>query len=126
MQDAPNIVRFYDAFLRTDYFVRKKQVLSYLHNHRVYLAIENEEIIGLAVVDFKRSHDTLISLLVRSDQRGKGVGAELLKASNPLMIRSKSDQSTGDPLKFYEKHGYKNIGDLKLGRKKNIDLLVKK
>lgn len=42
------------------------------------------------------------------------------------IVRSKFDQSTGDPSGFYHKHGYVRSGSKRPGKKQNIELFVKK
>lgn len=106
-----------------DYFVTINQHKSYLRNYIVYLALENKKIIGWGV---KERSNVLIHLLIAADKRGLGIGAKLLKLLNPDVIRSKSDQQTGDPASFYEKYGYMRISDIKIGRKENIEFMVKK
>ncbi len=102
-----------------DCFVPRGQQITYLKYKTTYLAIYEGKIVGWAV---KSKNATLIHLLVTPEYRGKGVGGHLLKILNPEMIRSKSDQSTGDPLKFYQKHGYE-IAQAGQGKNKNIDIL---
>jgi len=132
--DLPAIVQFVDLWLAgrakkagavnagDDYFVTPQQHKSYLRGGIVYIALEGDKIVGWGV---KGRNNVLIHLLVAGDCRGKGVGSELLKRLNPDVIRSKSDQSTGDPASFYEEHGYAKAGVRKVGKKHNIDLLMK-
>jgi len=104
-----------------DYFVPTGQQIGYLQYKITYLAIDQNKIIGWAV---KSQNDTLIHLLVDASYRGKAVGSTLLKILNPTFVRSKSDQSTGNPLKFYLKAGYQ-VTESATGKHKNIDLLKK-
>ena len=105
-----------------DYFVTTKQHESYLKSSIVLLALEDNEIVGWGV---KERNNVLIHLLVATSHRGKGIGKEMLKQLNPDIIRSKSDQQTGDPADFYESQGYMRYGIIKVGKKQNIDLMVK-
>ena len=68
--------------------------------------------------------DSLIHLLVHPDCRGHGIGKEILKKLNPQVIRSKSDQSTGDPTGFYLRNGYEITREEKVGRKENISIVL--
>lgn len=129
--DLPKICKFVDFWLAggakrlhipgagSDYFVPRGQQIGYLKYKTTYLAFFDEHIIGWAV---KSKNKTLIHLLVTPEYRGKGIGGHLLKILDPDFVRSKSDQSTGDPLKFYEKHGYE-ISQAGQGKNKNIDIL---
>ncbi len=131
IDDLPNICKFVDFWLSggakrlhipgagADYFIPRGQQIGYLKYKTTYLAIYNDKIIGWSV---KSKNETLIHLLVTPEYRGKGIGGHLLKIQSPSMIRSKSDQSTGDPLKFYQKHGYEII-EAGQGKNKNIDIL---
>lgn len=131
IEDLPDICRFVDFWLSggalrlhipgggKDYFVPKGQQVGYLKYKTTYLAIYDGQIVGWSV---KSKNETLIHLLVTPEYRGKGVGGHLLEILNPLLVRSKSDQSTGDPLIFYQKHGYE-IAEAGQGKNKNIDIL---
>jgi len=130
-EDLPNICKFVDFWLAggaaklhipgggRDFFVPKGQQIGYLKYKTNYLATFENEIIGWSV---KSKNETLIHLLIKPEYRGKGIGGHLLDIIDPEFVRSKSDQSTGDPLKFYEKHGYE-ITEAKIGKNKNIDLM---
>lgn len=102
-----------------DYFVPKGQQITYLKYKTTYLATYEEKIVGWSV---KSKNKTMIHLLVCPEYRGKGVGGHLLEILDPIFIRSKSDQSTGDPLEFYKKHGYEVV-EAKTGKHKNIDIM---
>lgn len=129
--DLPNICKFVDFWLSggakrlhipgggKDYFVPKGQQIGYLKYKTTYLAVFDNEIIGWAV---KSKNKTLIHLLVTPEYRGKGIGGHLLKILDPDFVRSKSDQSTGDPRAFYEKHGY-TVTEAGHGKHKNIDIM---
>lgn len=105
-----------------DYFIPTRQHSDYLKNYTTLLAFDQNQLVGWAV---RQRDGTLIHLLVASNFRGKGIGAALLKMLTPTTIRSKSDQSTGDPLPFYLKHGFKKTSDEKIGKHKNIDVLAR-
>jgi GNAT superfamily N-acetyltransferase len=103
-----------------DFFIPKSRHQDYLRKYTTVLAFLQSQVIGWAV---RQRDGSLIHLLVSADHRGQGIGKQLLKMLDPTIIRSKSDQSTGDPLKFYMKAGYKKTSDVKIGKHKNIDLL---
>lgn len=130
--DLENIRNFVDFWLSgkakrlgipgsgTDCFIPKGQQIDYLKYKTTYIATYEEKIIGWSV---KSKNKTLIHLLIIPEYRGKGIGGHLLQILDPEFIRSKSDQSTGDPRKFYEKHGYE-VTETNLGKNKNIDILI--
>jgi GNAT superfamily N-acetyltransferase len=106
-----------------DYFIPTQQHIGYLQCKTTLLALDQTKLIGWAV---RQRDGSLIHLLVASNYRGRGIGAHLLELLTPTTIRSKSDQSTGNPLDFYLQHGYEKTSDVKIGKHKNIDILVKK
>lgn len=130
-EDLPEICKFVDFWLAggakrlhipgagKDFFVPKGQQIGYLKYKTTYLATFCGDIVGWAV---KSKNKTLIHLLVTPEYRGKGIGGHLLDILNPEFVRSKSDQSTGDPLAFYEKHGFE-VTEAKTGKHKNIDIM---
>lgn len=129
--DFDKVTKFVDKWLSgraikegggNDYFVSYNQHKSYFKNCHVWIIIDKNEIIGWGV---KEKSNILIHLLISAKYRGLGLGAKLLKIMNPDIIRSKSDQMTGDPKDFYIKMGYKTVFKNKTGKKKNIDLLTK-
>jgi len=105
-----------------DYFVTTKQHQQYIKNCVVLLAFINKKMVGWAV---KERNNVLIHLLIDATQRGKGIGRTMLKELDPDIIRSKSDQQTGNPAGFYEKYGYILCGTIQVGKKRNIDLMMK-
>ena len=135
-KDLPDIRKFVDYWLSgrakakgiknagNDYFVTYNQHRSYIKNCYVWLALDNNLIVGWGV---KQKNNVMIHLLVDANYRGRGIGAKMLELMNPDIIRSKSDQMTGDPATFYEKHGYMKISQKTMvGKKRNIDLMVKR
>jgi GNAT superfamily N-acetyltransferase len=105
-----------------DYFIPTGQHIDYLRQKTTLLAFSQATLVGWGV---RQRDGTLIHLLVDSRCRGKGIGAQILKLLTPVAIRSKADQSTGDPINFYLKHGYKKTSDQKIGKHKNIDILTR-
>lgn len=133
--DLPAIVRFVDLWLSghgskpkgykiaSDYFVPRGRHSWFIRGYWVLLALEHDEIVGWAVMT---SSSVLIHLLVAATHRGRGIGSELVKRLNPPTVRSKLDQSSGDPSEFYRKLGYVKVSEIPLGSKRNIDLFRKK
>jgi GNAT superfamily N-acetyltransferase len=115
LADVPAMVGFVDLFLAArrkdptgkrigrDCFVPRGRYPQYVNTYTTWLALLDNTIVGWAVVTHK---GVLIHLLVHPDHRGQGIGSQLLSLSAPTEIRSKSDQSTGNPKAFYLKHGY--------------------
>lgn len=105
-----------------DCFIPKGQQKDYLKNYTVVLAVNDDEILGWAVM---QKDQTLIHLLVSGDYRNLGIGKSLLFFLNPKAIRSKTDQSTGNPNEFYKRQGYSSQEKLCTGKHHNIDVLKK-
>lgn len=145
-EDLSEIQRFTDFWLSgrglrskvpgavNDCFVTTRQHKDYLRLSTVLLAFNDKELIGWSVL---HHNGTLIHMLVAGPYRGKGVGTEMLRQLDPPLIRSKTDQSTGNPTPWYERHGYKKIGfstsipsykkpKTRQGAFNNIDVLEKK
>lgn len=120
INDIPRILGFVDIYLRRDWLLRRPYLVEKIKHKVSYIAEENEKIVAWATCDKGR----LYNLLIHPAYRGFGIGAHFIKFLNPSIIRSKSDQSTGDPTKFYEKLGYKIISQ-KEGRKRNINIMIK-
>lgn len=118
IEDLNDVSRFVDWWLSgrgkakgvigavNDCFISKGQHSKYILKYTTLLCLEGKEIIGWAVVE--RSN-TLIHLLIKGDKRGLGIGKAMMKILQPKYIRSKLDQSTGNPILFYEKLGYKKV-----------------
>ena len=105
-----------------DFFVPVGRHEAYLAKYAVLLALYEGEIVGWAV---KTKKGVLIHLLVAGTFRGNGIGGEMLRRMDPEVVRSKFDQSTGDPSGFYRKYGYVKVMGERLGKKKNIELYAK-
>jgi GNAT superfamily N-acetyltransferase len=133
-EDIDNICKFVDFWLSgkaaeegitgggTDYFIARGRHIAYLKNYKVALAANDDEILGWAVM---QRDNTLIHLLVSGDYRGYGIGTGLMKLLQPKAVRSKTDQSTGNPNSFYEHLGYTEHAQSQIGSHKNIDVLKK-
>ena len=124
LSDLEPIVELVDRLLSGhDFFCPRGQHIGYFKYKTILLVFDNDRLIGWAV---RQKNGSLIHLLVEPEYRGQGIGSHLLEVLEPLLIRSKSDQSTGDPRPFYEKHGYTEDTGERVGKNKNIDLLSRK
>jgi len=117
-----------------DYFISPSQHKKYITKYDTWLVKEHGILLAWAVIQNDRS---LIHLLIAGDRRGQGIGKKLLTYLTPPKIHSKSNQSSGNPASFYEKHGYKkthsirsksrlDINKIKPHREKVIDIYEKK
>lgn len=132
-KDLPAIISFVDYWLSgraksrgvefagDDYFISPRQHRKYINQYDVVLAIDKKIIVGWAV---KQHQQTLIHLLVAGNHRDRGIGKHLLTSLDPRLIRCKTDQQTGDPTSFFEKHGYSKLSNIKIGRRRQIQLLT--
>lgn len=114
-----------------DYFISPSQHTRYIQKYRTLLAFQDFKIIAWAVLqpDF-----TLIHLLVAADYRSCGIGQAMMFILSPKVVRSKSNQSSGNPIGFYQRLGFKlvttepsrsrfNIDKVRPNRKSVIDVL---
>lgn len=123
LSDLDPIVELVDRLLSgRDFFCPRGQHIGYLKYKTILLALTSKRLVGWAV---RQKNGSLIHLLVEPEFRGCGIGSHLLKVLQPLFVRSKSDQSTGDPYPFYAKHGYEKTTEERIGKNKTIDLLSK-
>lgn len=132
IDDFESVVKFVDFWLTGgglsdgvpgsghDFFVPRGLHEKYFKKYQVGLALVSSEIVGWAV---KTDKGVLIHLLIAGTFRKSGIGGELLKRMAPKIIRSKTDQSGGDPLGFYEKHGFTKASKERFGKKKNIQII---
>lgn len=132
--DLPAIIAFVDFWLAGrgladqvpgsahDYFVPAGRHLKFVTKYTTLIALLENCIIGWSV---KTHKGVLIHLLVAGTFRHCGIGSKMLELMNPETIRSKMDQSAGDPAEFYRKHGYTKAANPPQGKKHNIELFVK-
>ena len=130
--DLPAISAFTDFWLAggaaakhipgagTDFFIPFGRLKCYLEKYTTVIVFDDFTLIAWAV---RTKLGVLIHLLVDPNHRGQGIGSHLLELLTPATVRSKSDQSTGDPLQFYVSHGFTKADTEKTGKKKNIDVL---
>lgn len=133
-KDLDEIVSFVDYWLRNgalsegveggvnDYFIPRGRHADYIRKYNVWIAVRNKRIIGWLVINLNK---TMIHLLIAAPFRGYGIGSAMVRLSCPDVIRSKTDQSTGNPKKFYEKCGYKRKHVPKAGKNHNIQIFVR-
>lgn len=143
LDDLKDVSRFTDFWLSgrgkrvkafgavDDCFISPSQHKKYICKYRTFLCIGEDEIIGWAVVE---PSGTLIHLLVHGLHRGYGVGKKMICILKPKYVRSKLDQSTGNPIGFYKRLGYRKVSTeqsrsrldidvVRPKRKQNIDVL---
>lgn len=102
------IVRaFLDEHLRRDFFIPSRQLSEILgaRYHEMVLAIENERLVGVAIMT--RAQRTLVNLLVDPCERKRGIGDALLSRLRVERVRAKTNVSDGDPTSYYRKRGYR-------------------
>jgi ribosomal protein S18 acetylase RimI-like enzyme len=132
--DLDSICKFVDFWLSgkaaeegitgggTDYFIARGRHRDYLKNYKVVLAANDDELLGWGVM---QRDGTLIHLLISGDYRGFGIGSKLMQLLQPAAVRSKTDQSTGNPNAFYEHLGFTEHAHSQIGKHMNIDVLKK-
>lgn len=86
-----------------DYFLSPSQHRKYITKYYTLLALEGQSIVGWAVLEPSR---TLIALLVAGNRRCRGIGKAMMLRLQPDVVRSKSNQSSGDPKSFYLHLGF--------------------
>lgn len=129
--DVPAITAFVDYWLAGrglvdkspgsahDYFVPAGRHLKFVTKYSTLIALLNNHIVGWAVLTHK---NVLIHLLIAGFMRHQGIGSKLLELTDPETIRSKMDQTAGDPAQFYEKLGYTRAPGATQGKKQNIEI----
>lgn len=114
-----------------DCFISAGQHKKYVSRYTTLLALRGVTLVGWAVVE---PSGTMIHLLIAGNYRGQGIGKLMMHVLRPKLIRSKFDQSSGNPIGFYLKLGYTkvkrvqsrsrlDIDRLRPARKPNIDIL---
>lgn len=101
-KDIPIILGFSDIFLRRDWIINKGYLLSNLKNGIILLALFADKIVGIGVCKNK----TLYLLYIHPKFRSKKIGFKLLQKLKPEIIRARINQTTGNPVPYYERLGY--------------------
>ncbi len=122
--DIPKILAFVDIYLRKDWLVRRAYLVDKMQNDETWVVFDAERLVAWATLGNQKRRG-LWNLLVHPHYRGRHIGSNLVAHLRPSYIRSKADQSTGDPTAFYEHLGYEVI-ERNMGRKHNINLMRKK
>lgn len=114
-----------------DCFVSPGQHRKYVSKYQTLIAFDKVTLVGWAVL----AHNSImIHLLVAGNHRCKGIGRQMVRILQPKRVRSKSDQSSGNPIAFYERLGFHkvrceqsrsrlDIDKIKPNRSSNIDIL---
>ena len=132
LEDLESVSRFTDFWISgrgkrvkapgavDDCFISPSQHKKYICKYRTFLCYDEIQIIGWAVVE---SSGTLIHLLVHGEFRGKGIGECMMLILKPKFVRSKSDQSSGDPIGFYRSLGYEKVRSVRSRSRLDIDVV---
>ncbi len=120
--DIPKLMAFADIFLRSDVLLLRTYITHNLRDGhaKVWIVFDDQKLIGFAFV-FK-STNSLNNLYVHPKYRGKQIGTNLIQFLKPKIVRSKVDQTTGDPSGFYKKIGYEIVAE-RQGKKRNLTIL---
>ena len=120
--DIPKVLAFVDIFLRKSWFVRRKYCFD--HMNESWVVLDGEKLVGWIFIGGEKVEKTLYNLIIHPKYRGRNIGGTLIEKLKPKIIRSKTDQATGDPTEFYKKMGYE-VTEMKQGRKKKINIMRK-
>jgi ribosomal protein S18 acetylase RimI-like enzyme len=91
--------------------------LVYRSNAATWIAEENGQMAGFAIVEWSREPDEIMAYIqtleVAPEQRGRGVGGELLRriegsarAAGAQAMRLHVDAENEDAIRLYQAHGY--------------------
>ncbi len=103
-----------------DCFISPSQHRKYIAKYTTYLCHDDYRVVGWAVV---QHNSIMIHLLVAGDLRGCGIGSKILELLSPRFVRSKSDQSSGNPISFYQQAGYRKVDTVKSRSRLDIDVI---
>ena len=101
-----------------DCFISPSQHAKYIRRYNTQLLFLGSILIGWAVL---HPDGTLYHFLIHGEYRGMGVGGWWLGKLQPPTVRSKSNQQSGNPRKFYEKCGYHYKNSVQSRRRLDID-----
>ncbi len=118
--DHASLSFFFDTALRRDYFLRRGQLEDMLKgtHHRILIAELDAVLVGVAILT---AGVRLVNVLVHPAYRGLQIGAALIERSDAAEVRCKRDMTSGDPLRFYQRLGFKPTG--RRNAKGNIEVL---
>lgn len=132
IDDLKSVSRFTDFWLSgrgkrvqaagavDDCFISPSQHKKYICKYRTFLCLNEFRILGWAVVE---PSGTLIHLIVDGHCRGCGIGRQMMSLLSPKYVRSKLDQSSGNPIGFYKKLGYRKVRTEKSRSRLDIDVV---
>ncbi len=132
LDDVKNLSRFTDWWLAgrgfhknvpgavNDCFISPGQHEKYILKYNTWVCTDDDFIVAWAVV---QHNDIMIHLLVAGDYRNTGIGSALLRKLSPRFVRSKSDQSSGNPIGFYRRAGYRKINTVQSRSRLDIDVI---
>lgn len=146
IKDLPMISKFVDYWIAgrgkkknapgatNDYFITKGMHTRFIEKYHTWLMFFKGCLVGWAVI---HPSDQLIQFLIAGTHRNHGLGSVFIREIKPYSIRSRSNQQSGNPNKFYEKNGYKfshsvtpksriNQTAKQLKTKRTIDIYVRK
>lgn len=102
-KDIPIILGFTDIFLRRDWIINRGYLRDNLKKGVILLAWAEGKIVGIGICKNK----TLLLFYVHPKFRSQKIGFKLLQKLKPEIIRARVNQSTGNPVPYYESLGYK-------------------
>lgn len=126
--DAAQLQMWSESTLHGTYYFKRGHWNELVRNpaYQVYaiswapsLDVARHQIIGLAILG---RHTTLFNLYLDPHWRSQGIGSIVVRTLDPEVIRSKTDEKTGDPTPFYERLGYKVIQE-RQGKNSNIAVM---
>ncbi len=103
-----------------DCFISPSQHKKYICKYRTFICLEDLELVGWAVIE---PSGTMIHMLVSGRHRGNGIGRQMMKLLSPKLVRSKSNQSTGNPIGFYNRLGYHKVSTVRSRSRLDIDVI---
>jgi hypothetical protein len=105
---------------------RFKLLLEGVQNYNHYILEDEQQNLRAWAVDFEKENEIRFSIIVRSDQKGKGLGSSLvekLKLENEeffgwVIDHDNDIKSNGKnyktPMPFYLKHGFSMLKDFRI------------
>ncbi len=121
-KDIPFILGFTDIFLRRDWIINAPYLRGMFKSGIILIAKIDTKIVGIGI---SKLNKTLYLLYVHPKFRSKKIGLRLLWALKPEIIRARINQSTGNPVPYYEKLGFR-ISVPRDPKNKNICIMTGK